>query len=401
MPDQEYAQGKVLIRAETNLPPCSIVVHPEFSSLIIFGTYKLEEESRKRHGTLEFWLRVTSDDDKESLIRVAELATPDSSILDAKLHPTDHNILLTAQSTGEIVIWRFAGLRAWAETVHAELLQHANNGETKNERKFDLPEHTKSADVITENEDRSVLVLSLCFAPVSPYNTLAATLTDGSIVVCVLTNSGIKVRHRLTGAHSLEAWTASFLNGSENVLFSGGDDAVLAAHDLRMASSSDSDNNESDNGYGDDIVAPVWSSQRIHSAGVTSIHSFIPTPDYQLWTGGYDDTLALVDLRITDPMLPIPPRGPTASINLGGGVWKLLPSPVAPESRMLVCCMYGGARIVDRLSTEEIASTTEPANIVASLTQGHESMVYGGAWLDEKTVVTCSFYDKAVQVWRW
>lgn len=390
--------GKVLLRASTDLPPCAVAVHPQCPYLIIFGTYKLEESTRTRHGTLEFWIRVQRDDEKESLRRVAELKTTDSSILDAQLHPANPNIVLTAQSTGEIIVWKFDDLAGWALEAREQLLA------SEDPVQIPEPQYTMSLFSVTDGE-RDVLVLSFSFSRVAPHTTLSATLTTGAVIVARIADdfSGIKVVRRITSAHSLEAWTSTFLHGSDQILFSGGDDAVLAAHDLRLCDQDDDDDDDGDS-------ATVWRARNVHSAGVTSIFSFPPASadsPYQLWTGGYDDTLRCVDLRATAvqvagaPLLPMPPvRGALlGEQNLGGGVWKLVPNP-ADARRFLVCCMYGGARVVDRLGTDDLAQAGEPAGVVGTLTEGHESMVYGGAWLDAETVVTCSFYDKSVQIWQ-
>lgn len=154
----------------------------------------------------------------------------------------------------------------------------------------------------------------------------------------------------------MEAWISTFLYDSDQVLFSGGDDSVLAAHDLRIAQL--------------DGSCTVWKTKRVHEAGIVSILSQRATTQsspYQLLTGGYDDNLKLVDLRTTPSMLfaagstllPIPPRAPFGEMNLGGGVWRLVPNP-EDETKILACCMYGGARILD-LNGLESTGSSEPA----------------------------------------
>lgn len=427
-PASSVPHGKVLIRASTKLPPCSIVVHSEQPNLIIFGTYKLEEESRTRRGTLEFWVRVLDEqgeDDKkllnipsspgeESNLRlVSELHTPDSSILDVKSHPTNSNVFFTAQSTGEIIVWKFEDLSLYYDSV----LEKLKLGDEISS--FLPPKIISQKSYSITEEDRSVLVLSLSIAPVAPYTTISATLTSGAVIVCKLLEPdfSLKIIRRVSSAHDLEAWVSSFLRESDQVLFSGGDDAVLAAHDLRVSQYDDED----------DDTCTVWKTRRIHEAGVVSILSLSDVGSgnsnenpYILWTGGYDDMLKEVDIRTTPSMLfadssstmmPIPPRAAVSEMNLGGGVWKLIPKPASGsnttpngfgsntnDGTILACCMYGGARILER--NKNSSETGEPATVIKTVTQGHTSMVYGGAWLDQDTAVTCSFYDQSVQIWK-
>ena len=75
------------------------------------------------------------------------------------------------------------------------------------------------------------------------------------------------------------------------VVFTGGDDAKLIAHDLRTNQS-------------------IWNTgHRHHGAGVVSILS--PGPNWNtnnsnhLWTGSYDDSLRILDLRVIDKGNPL------------------------------------------------------------------------------------------------
>ena len=227
--------------------------------------------------------------------------------------------------------------------------------------------------------DEDILVLSLSFS-LDDSIMLSATLSSGQVALLKFTDSSLELIG-VNDAHSLEAWTSSFGYGQLGaVLFSGGDDAVLAAHDTRLM------------GMGAE-QSMIWSSKRIHSAGVTSIlpssSKWKSRSPLELWTGGYDDHLKSIDLRLVDNTLQsyLLPKVKTEQ-DLGGGVWRLIPSPIG-DDRVLACCMYGGARIVD----------TE-GEVVRTFTKGHASMVYGGDWTaDGKTVSTCSFYDNQLQVW--
>lgn len=483
-PFSSVPQGKVLLRESTTLPPCSTIVHPECNSLLILGTYQLEESTRSRHGSLEFWLLVpdsidentlyipkddTKSFDKSSMRKIGQLNT-ESSILDVKLHPADPNILISAQSTGEIIIWKFQDLAGYAKHTLESLeaidnIPSVNDKETSTKEIEDAPnsedsvvkketekdqeeeeeenefyQYTDPSLVMTlksglsnnfkypaiplvssthhsvTDNDPDILVLSLAISPVHSHSTLSATLTTGDIAICHLSYPELdfSVVRTIHEAHSLEAWISNFHHLNDNLLFSGGDDAVLAAHDLRIKESGGNSSDDDEDAFniamgiggGSSNGVTVWKARNIHSAGVTSIMPLTSTnPNsnpYILWTGGYDDNLKTVDIRAIDGKIHsyMKPRA-VSEMNLGGGVWKLIPNP-ANEDTVLACCMYGGARLLKRnaaFSTVEDLSNDEPATVVKSLTEGHKSMVYGGSWINRDTVLTCSFYDKSIQIW--
>lgn len=47
--------AEVCARITTELPPCALQFHPVDKTLLVIGTYKLEEETRTRHGSLDFY----------------------------------------------------------------------------------------------------------------------------------------------------------------------------------------------------------------------------------------------------------------------------------------------------------------------------------------------------------
>ncbi|CAN6597821.1 diphthine methyltransferase [Trichomonascus vanleenenianus] len=330
--------GRLLANATTELPPCALQVHPTEDSLVIAGTYKLEEESRTRYGSLDVYEYAAN-----GLEKVFGVQTK-SSILDVKFVPSDPGLLITAQSTGSIILWKF-------------ILE---------EKRIDLVQEFQLFD-----ED--VLVTSVVFNGDS--DLVSATLTSGQVALVKFAQGSMEVVG-MSDSHSLECWISSFGSaGLSNVVFSGGDDCMLVAHDVRTFDES-----------------PIW-SKRVHDAGVTSIlpssANWLANSPETLWTGGYDDTLRSIDLRTTQDLQPYHIPRVKSSTNLGGGVWKLVPSPVANDDRVLVCCMYGGARIV-----------SPDLEVVRTFEKGHESMVYGCDWArDARYVVSCSFYDKQMNVW--
>lgn len=371
--DAEPPHSKLVARAITNLPPCALQFHPVDTSLLVLGTYKLEEMTKTRHGSLDFY---RFDQETSSLSLVASHSTPDSSILDVKINTADPYLIATAQSTGSAILWRI----------------DPNTLGVKAKKECQL------------SEDTEVLVLSLAFSPQDP-NQFSATFSNGEVAVCSITDNGSAAKLQgytsnevTTEAHSLEAWISAFGSSQQNlgnVLFSGGDDAILRAHDIRISSQGPSDEDTT-----------IFKTRNIHGAGITSIlpPGTLPTTGtngwsssgHDLWTGGYDDDLKSVDLRMLDGQLtPYYVPRVNSSLGLGGGVWKLIPSPIS--DKLLACCMYGGARVLQPLPADEFT----PARVLETITEGHESMVYGGDWrADGQYIATCSFYDKVIQVWE-
>ncbi|KAK6202691.1 WD40-repeat-containing domain protein [Scheffersomyces amazonensis] len=341
----EIPISKRLAKTTTDLPPCCLRYAPQDNSIVILGTYKLEDNGN-RHGSLE----VYRSDSSRQLSLISTTPTR-SAILDVKFHPQDPSRLVTAHSTGEIMIWKF-------------------NSEDVTLVKLDELQIFES----------DYLVTSVVFSHSQP-NTLLATCTSGESSIIDLNNQSFDT---LCTIHELECWTGNFgeLGQLSNVVYTGGDDAKLIAHDLRS-------------------MDKIWSTtNRHHDAGVVSIlsaaTSWNNSKPHQLWTGSYDDHLRIFDLRLMDANNPtlVPGYIPKLinSENLGGGVWRLIPSPIDNDDRVLVCCMYDGARIVNPID--------DKFEVTRYFKGDHSSMCYGGDWArDTNTIATCSFYDNILQVW--
>lgn len=325
----------------TDLPPCCLRVHPVDANVVFLGTYKLEKESGLRHGSIDVY-------DIENGKLTKRNSTPTKlAVLDLKINTKNPNMLVLAHSTGNLMVWKYDG------------------------NEVGLMEDMQLFDELD-------LITSVFFSPQSA-SLLLVTLTSGSSAIVNLETANIE---ELSTPHTLECWTGAFgeAGPAQNVVFTGGDDAKLIAHDLRT--------NEK-----------IWeTSHRHHDAGVVLI--LCPGPKWHtrrpnsLWTGSYDDNLRVFDLRMIDgddgPVLfqgLLPQQ--KHSENLNGGVWRLIPAP--DSDKVLACCMYDGARIID-------PENPESPEVVRYFKGDHESMCYGGDWQGD-CIVTCSFYDNVVQLW--
>ncbi|KAH8386527.1 hypothetical protein KR093_001076 [Drosophila rubida] len=181
-------------------------------------------------------------------------------------------------------------------------------------------------------------------------------------------------------AHDFEAWTCAFDRWSaastQSVVYSGGDDCLLHAYDLRMEPSH-----------------RIWTN-REHSAGVTALLSH-PQHEHMLMTGSYDDILRVFDTRAM--------KRSVAAINLDGGIWRLKAHPKRNDL-ILAACMYTNFNVVD---LKVLANGSPRVNMkVLGVYMEHKSICYGADWapfIDSNAadadyatrlhMATCSFYD--------
>jgi len=245
-------------------------------------------------------------------------------------------------------------------------------------------------------------------------------------------------------------------------VLSGGDDAVLAyaplppSSDLTDTPPADSQPIDADSSISHTSDAtrsslPPWSNKRVHEAGVTAILPLTITlpqltghesntagTTHVCLTGSYDDTLRI--LSVPDGVAVRQPRV-LHEVGLGGGVWriKVLGSNTSRKSEgeddgegqgvgagsweynatLLVSCMYAGAKVVEIKGVAQKGGEgleggaldwTWTSREVGKMEE-HESMCYAcdaqapgddsGHENGDRMVVSCSFYDKRLCLWKW
>jgi len=199
-------------------------------------------------------------------------------------------------------------------------------------------------------------------------DAIVASDSKGHVTVLKVTCEGLYILNVMKG-HIYEAWTCCFSKQDPNLLFSGGDDCVFNFYDLRADS------------------APVKKNSKSHNMGVTSMLSNNQSScerEWELWTGSYDESVRLWDVRN--------PRSEVGCVNVGGGVWRIKQR----GTRLLVGAMHNGFKVI------------EGQDVVEEYNE-HESLAYGADWIKgfevevdnvaHDVVATCSFYDHLLKIW--
>lgn len=116
----------------------------------------------------------------------------------------------------------------------------------------------------------------------------------------------------------------------------------------------------------------------------------------------YDSTLRLFDSRN--------PRRLLLRIDVGGGVWRTKFHPDPKRRAILLATMHDGFKVVELseklVSGNDWDSLGEEDAIVVTRFDEHESLAYGVDWSrmeqedGESIVVSCSFYDHMMHLWR-
>jgi diphthine methyl ester acylhydrolase len=126
----------------------------------------------------------------------------------------------------------------------------------------------------------------------------------------------------------------------------------------------------------------IASLRHSHNAGVVSI---LPISESLTLTGSYDNSLRLFDYRNL--------RRPVSSVDLDGGVWRILPRSKSNSTSFLTCCMQSGARIV---SVDH--GSLSLSRGVSFEPNEERRLIYGASWQSENVAALCSFYEKKLYI---
>lgn len=252
-------------------------------------------------------------------------------------------------------------------------------------------------------DEPSILVLSLEWAGIADENRIAASLSNGKIVV--LSFDSDKDSLCSVQAHDLEAWYVTWDDSNPAILYSGGDDSALCVH-ASVPDNVQCDNPDSERS--DDQVemqiTRLSKNSKIHEAGVTAILPLGKNEagEIMIATGSYDERLRLLRCSSQSGNCQL-----EAEAKMGGGVWRLClighrPTqiPRGNTFRILASCMHGGPRIVELHWTSE----GKWSIMILARFSGHESMNYASGILKDEepglNIVSSSFYDRKLCLWR-
>ncbi|AMD21314.1 HER035Wp [Eremothecium sinecaudum] len=367
--------GSLIFRkTTTGFPPCALRILKE--DYVVVGTYELDKATGYRKGTIEVY---------DSELRLKNTYPTYAAILDLKLSPHVENLIATAHSTGNVMLWKFdlGGLKELAnlQVFQTDVLITSLNFSPLNANSLVLTTTTGSIMTIDIAVGNCATGFKLCESLITNMDTKIYEV-QGTMQRCV---DIVEKYDEFERGHTLECWTSEFgsLSPLENVVFSGGDDCAIMAHDLRSKSF-------------------IWYNNTVHEGGVVAIkaatESFRRNMPTSLLTGSYDDTIRSFDLRMLGNSI-FPGEGlrplNIEELNLEGGVWRFSESPLNKESEdvnnLVVCCMYNGAKVVS-VNGHKIET-------LAHEKDGHDSICYGCDWSNE-FIATCSFYDKSLQLWN-
>ncbi|KAI4810409.1 WD40 repeat-like protein [Aureobasidium sp. EXF-8845] len=368
-----------------DLPPSCIEFCPVARDYFVVGTYFLEKKEQEtsvgdaagdedeksegvdkkpqtRTGSLILF-KVEGDE----IITISTTSTP-YAILDLHFSPHDPTLLAVAGSTGCLQLFRFTSDTAALSPLSTY-----------------------------QFFDPAILVLSLSWHPVDA-NLLGVTVSSGEVYVV---DTNVAVEQALDTAkevliHDLEAWTLNFSHDGK-AIYSGGDDASLRFSTLQPTPSTSTPQDTEDE---DDEFTPLqWQDRRSHQAGVTAILPLANEQDI-LITGSYDDNIRILHTPLVGRKQIL------AEENLEGGVWRLKMLAEDIKARtytILASCMHAGARIVKVQADDEGHWTI---GVLAKFEE-HKSMNYGSDVQPEgsgnsgqRIIISTSFYDKLLCLWR-
>ncbi|SBT39615.1 diphthine methyltransferase, putative (DPH7) [Plasmodium ovale wallikeri] len=185
--------------------------------------------------------------------------------------------------------------------------------------------------------------------------------------VCILVDGN---KLKLWKAHEYHVWSCTFC-GNENVVTTGSDDCSFTIWDLRSTNFSQK-------------------NKRSHTQGVTAVK--FEGFSHRIYTASYDNKIRIFDLRnIQDPL---------QIIDVKSSIWRLkfLYKNEALH-KLLVAACDGGAKIFKKIDNEFIFK--KGIHNENELTYGIDAIdiVDKREKKKKKIYVSCSFYNKEVQMW--
>jgi diphthine methyl ester acylhydrolase len=385
-----------------------------YTHLLACSTYNLDEGAviqddaaaavpQTRHGTVNLYsLSCESLSGAGSACSIKSVASwqPGGGVLDAKWAVAAVNgkaALACGLSTGKLVVC--------ALQADSTLQQLASSADAPTTVSATEESETTSAasDDNDSSDDESSSQQRLCLSlDWSAQQQIIVSESSGTLALWRLAADSTELTlerrwraHTQRGSSSpAEVWIAFFNKHSPNMVVSGADDSLMKGWDLRA-------------GTGTAIF-----TSRQHDMGVTA-GEWHPSCEHTFASGSYDEHVRIWDVRAVA-------RGPTETVAVGGGVWRVRWHPTwhqlhsdsasSSSSRssgdgvILSACMHGGAKVI-RTAAQQ-SSSSEDA--VLTQTDEHTSMVYGADWCrsadslnsDQPVVATCSFYDHKLCLWR-
>ncbi|KAL5337333.1 hypothetical protein BJX70DRAFT_389372 [Aspergillus crustosus] len=430
-------------------PPSCLQFCPASPNNLVIGTYLLSENKstdsdgletiqQKKTGSLHLW---HLDPENDSLNQISRYAI-DAAVFDLHFHPVNPEILAIATSTGCISLFSVfkAGFTLlWNRSVHEDptipALYLAWVPAGWLEESLTSPVGSQSGG---GNGDGFAVTFSDGRTGVFSLNR-TDTGTEGNgegeedepitEVGSFMAKQPIEVWFVAAASYASVSETEDGAKQSTPYLFTGDDFGTLttrrfadvaAQHPPTSTSNQDGIENTTTQ-----TISPLLlnSSDKAlhHNAGVTSILP-LPIPLFSgltngeplLLTGSYDEYLRVYHAKRGGEVI--------AEAGLGGGVWRLQLVDIkntgsTSEARgrweflVLASCMHAGTRVVRvTIGEAEDGGAEADIEVLAEFTE-HESMNYAsdvwrantgvnGIQGSELRVVSSSFYDRRVCVWR-
>ena len=277
------------------------------------------------------------------------------------------------------------------------------------------------------------LILAVAWNPTSDCaRSLAVTTSDGCFASLTFREDWTDLVGDVSfqEAHTLEAWTLAWLPApheqnqsrpatcpDNQVLYTGGDDAVLCRWELSLLGTTDGSEDErlpADLDLERHLInkgvarqAGLFADRRTHEAGVTAIIHLPVEPsggaDIVL-TGSYDEHIRVL------ASAPGSRWKTLAESHLQGGVWRLKVMDVVEKPprgwslAVLASCMHAGCKVV---LVERDAAGCWSISTLASFEE-HQSMNYGSDFAPSRraesglpwVAVSTSFFDRRLCVWK-